>query len=69
MKQILTILFLLSFTFVNATIINVPIPYATIQAGIDASVDADTVLVHPGTYYENLLINGVMTISVFEREI
>jgi hypothetical protein len=28
--------------------------FTTIQAGIEASSDADTILVHPGTYYENL---------------
>jgi len=32
--------------------------FTTIQEGIDASVDADTVLVYPGTYYENLNFNG-----------
>ncbi|NQT65333.1 MAG: right-handed parallel beta-helix repeat-containing protein, partial [FCB group bacterium] len=32
--------------------------FTTIQAGINASVDADTVLVYPGTYYENINYNG-----------
>ncbi len=30
--------------------------FATIQEGIDASVDSDTVLVYPGTYIENVVI-------------
>jgi hypothetical protein len=32
--------------------------FTTIQEGIDASTDSDTVLVYPGTYYENLNMNG-----------
>ena len=28
--------------------------FITIQEGINASVDTDTVLVYPGTYYENI---------------
>ncbi len=58
MKQIITILFLLSFAFINAVIINVPGDQPTIQAGIDVAVVADTVLVQPGTYYENINFNG-----------
>ncbi len=30
--------------------------YSTIQSAIDVSVDYDVILVHPGTYYENLSI-------------
>jgi predicted outer membrane repeat protein len=40
------------------TIINIPADYPTIQQGIDASVDGDTVLVLPGTYVENINFNG-----------
>lgn len=41
-----------------ATIINVPGDYSTIQQGIDASADNDTVLVQPGFYIENINFNG-----------
>ena len=37
-------------------------PYATIQNAINLSSDYDTVLVHPGTYYENIVFNGHNTI-------
>jgi len=54
------IIFLIFWVTVSlySTIINVPDDQPTIQAGIDASVDADTVLVQPGIYYENINYNG-----------
>jgi hypothetical protein len=32
--------------------------FTTIQEGIDVSADTDTILVYPGTYYENIIYNG-----------
>ena len=56
-----TILLLISLFFaipaISATI-NVPADYPTIQAGINAAVNNDTVLVAPGLYYENVCFNG-----------
>ncbi len=39
-------------------IIEIPEDYPTIQEGIDAGRDGDTVLVHPGIYVENINFNG-----------
>ena len=43
----------------SARIINVPDEYSTIQEGIYASSFGDTVLVHPGIYIENVVIDSV----------
>ena len=57
-----TIYFVLVFfvlsTLLYSTIINIPADQPTIQAGIDATVNADTVLVQPGIYVENINYNG-----------
>jgi hypothetical protein len=42
----------------TATIINIPGDYPTIQEGIDHGQQGDTVLVQPGTYYENINFNA-----------
>ena len=55
--QSLIILFVFP-QIISATIINVPGDQTTIQAGINASSNGDTVLVQPDTYYQNINFNG-----------
>ena len=45
-------------------------PYATIQAAIDAATSDDTVLVHPGIYEENIIIDkSLIVVSVDGAEV
>ena len=53
-------------TVTYATIIDVPGDYSTIQAGLNAATQGDTVLVQPGTYVENIVwppVNGIKLFS------
>ncbi|MCP4631955.1 MAG: T9SS type A sorting domain-containing protein [candidate division Zixibacteria bacterium] len=61
MKKIIVIavvIVVFSTSITWATIIYVPGNYETIQEGINASIDGDTVLVGPNTYNENINYNG-----------
>ncbi len=71
MKSIIAMLFLFIITGLFSLIIEVDIngstPFQLIQSGIDVSVDGDTVLVHPGTYTENIIIeNKSIVLTSFE---
>lgn len=46
------------FFAANAAVIHIPADYPAIQTGINHAVNGDTVLVHPGTYAENINFNG-----------
>jgi FlgD Ig-like domain/Periplasmic copper-binding protein (NosD) len=58
MKKTFLMPVLLLVLNLSATIINVPADHPTIQEGINASVDSDTVLVQPGDYNESINFNG-----------
>jgi hypothetical protein len=58
-----------TFFYATASLIGIPDSLPTIQKGIMWSTEGDTVLVKPGTYYENLRFNrkGVVLASHFAR--
>ena len=65
MKKLFTTSILLGclIFYATAQIIHVPGDHPSIQAGINAATDGDTVLVADSTYYENINFNG-MAITV-----
>ena len=62
----LTVISLLSFSnILNAATITIPTDYTTIQAGIDAAIDGDTVIVVPGIYLENIEISKSIVLGSY----
>ncbi len=59
-SALLCLLFLLVKTplRIHSAVIEVPAEQATVQSGIDAASNGDTVLVAPATYFENIRLKG-----------
>ena len=49
----------------SASIINIPADYPTIQMGVDSSLAGDTILVAPGLYIENVVLDSSITLGSF----
>ena len=61
----ITCIILSLFSFIFTTTLLVPEEYSTIQAGVDAAVDGDTVLVNQGTYYENIHLTKSIVLTSY----
>ena len=57
-KFALITVIILATNLLSGQIINIPADYPTIQQGINAANNGDTVLVDTGTYFENIDFNG-----------
>jgi hypothetical protein len=71
MKQIIVFLFYLGTAFSQSKSIHVPADQPTIQAGINAARNGDTVIVHPGKYFDNINFRGkkiVLTSRYYESK-
>jgi hypothetical protein len=68
-KQLTLCLLCLIVSFLHAEVIVVPVDQPTIQEGINASSNGDTIVVNPGIYYENINFRGksiVLTSRFYE---
>ena len=62
MTRISSLIFLI-LSFLSANTINIPDDYSTIQGGIDASSNGDTVLIAQGIYFENLILQKEIVLT------
>jgi len=52
----------------NGTIIHVPLNFTSIQAAVDNANSSDTIIISPGIYAENLIINKSLTMIGEDRD-
>ncbi|MBK5284431.1 MAG: hypothetical protein JJE25_03430, partial [Bacteroidia bacterium] len=67
-KKLLILILFFHFTlacnYLSANVLNVPGSYATIQAALNVATTGDTVLVQPGTYFENIIWPATQSIRL-----
>ncbi|MBN2830240.1 MAG: T9SS type A sorting domain-containing protein [Candidatus Cloacimonetes bacterium] len=66
--KFLLILVLCIPVILTANVITIPTDFTTIQGGIDNAVAGDTVLVNPGTYFENIEFSNKNNVTLCSLE-